>query len=334
MSGRATAEAPSNIAFVKYWGTRDLERTLPYNPSISMTLSRCVSRCTVERRPPAEGVEVLWRPEGGELAPAPEAFRAGVERHLRRLAATAGVESGFRVATANTFPTGAGIASSASGFAALAVAATAVLGLPAGWRELSARARESGSGSAARSTLGGYVEWPAPEALEGEHAAQLHPAGHWALSDLVAVVDASPKRVSSRDGHRAAPGSPYFARRLELLPGRLDRVRRALARRDMTELGPVIEEEALDLHLIAISSRPPIHYWRPGTLAVLEAARELRAEGVEVWATIDAGPNVHLICETGDEARVEERVAALPEVERLIVDRVGEGPRLLDEHLV
>jgi diphosphomevalonate decarboxylase len=334
VGGRASFEAPANIAFIKYWGTLDPERTLPYNPSISMTLARCVSRCTVEWRPGRSGEsEVLFRPWGGELAPAPEGFATGVRRHLRRLAAWAGIDGSFRVSTENTFPTGAGIASSASGYAALALAFVAAVGRTAEAAELSRLARASGSGSAARSVLGGYVEWPAGDGEALSYALELASHDHWELCDLVAVVDASPKAVSSLDGHRAAPSSPFFEPRQEHLPRRLERVRRAIEARELSVLGPAIEEEAIELHLIAMSSRPPIYYWRPATLAVLETARALRREGVEVWATIDAGPNVHLLCEPAAEERVAERIEGLPEVERLIRDRVGPGPRPLAEEV-
>lgn len=331
-AGRATAEAAANIAFIKYWGTRDPEATLPYNPSISMTLSRCVSRCTIERAVEGRG-EVLFRPAGGDLAAAAPAFARGVERHLAALSRWAGLEGPFRVVCENTFPTGAGIASSASGFAALATAFCALAGREVSARELSVLARLSGSGSAARSALGGFVEWPeGGDDAEG-YSVPLAPAGHWELHDLVAVVDDSPKEVSSRQGHEAAPSSPYFQPRLELLAERLAVVRRAVGARDLAELGPVIEEEAIDLHLIAMSSRPPIFYWRPATLTVLAAVRELRRAGTAVWATIDAGPNVHLICEPPEVERVAAEIGSLPEVERLIRDRVGEGPRVLGEHL-
>ncbi len=336
-AGKATAVAPANIAFVKYWGTRDEERTLPYNPSISMTLARCVSRCTVELRPEGSDLELLFGEGSAGLAPPSPEFARGVERHLGRLAEWAGYRGGFRVAARNEFPTGAGLASSASGFTALALAAAAALGREPGPEELSALARRSGSGSAARSAWGGYVEWPAAGG-DGEGAAQLAAAAHWDLRDLVAVVDASPKGVSSRAGHRLAPTSPYFERRLALLAARLERVRGAIAARSLAELGPVVEEEAIDLHLIAMSSRPPVYYWRPGTLAVLAEARRLRdAEGVAVWATIDAGPNVHLICEPAAEAAVAARMTALPEVVAVLRDGVGGGPRVLrgaEDHLI
>lgn len=335
MSGKASVEAPSNIAFIKYWGTRDRERTLPYNPSISMTLSRCVSRCTVEHRPDGVGHEVLLRDGGDDrFLPAGEAFASGVKRHLDRLRHWAGAEGSFAVATENSFPTGAGMASSASGFAALTLATLGALGRRLGIEEVSALARLSGSGSAARSVLGGYVEWPSERSVREGAAVELAPAGHWELCDVVAVVDSSPKEVSSRQGHRRAPSSPYWERRLERLPARLEEVRRAIAERDLERLGKVMEDEAVDMHLVAMSSRPPILYWTAGTFAVLELARRLRQRGVGAWATIDAGPNVHLICASDDAATVSEELEACDEVESVIFDRVGAGPRPLERHLV
>jgi diphosphomevalonate decarboxylase len=395
-AGKATASAPANIAFVKYWGARDPARALPLAPSISMTLDRCRSRTTVEvvGTAAAGEDEVLLRAPGGALEPAPERFAARVRRHLDALrewaagsaADTAGPEprggadagprangsgadgpradgsgadgpgargSGaagprFRVATENSFPAEAGLASSASGFAALAVAVAAALGRdplgdPArgglGGAELSSLARRSGSGSAARSVLGGYVEWPAAAAGGSDddpRAAALAPASHWALADVVAVVESEPKAVSSLDGHRLAPTSPHFERRLAELPRRLAEVRAAIAARDLARLGPVLEEEAVELHLIAMSSRPPVFYWRPGTLAVLAAVRGLRAPGagLAAWATMDAGPNVHVICPAAEAGEVAARLERLPAVRGVIADRAGEGPALHDEHLI
>lgn len=330
---KATVIAPSNIAFVKYWGAKDLERALPVNPSISMTLSRCVSRTTVEHLPAAAESEVWLIGKDGALEPAPRGFAHAVERHARALAGEVGAVGGFRIATGNSFPSAAGIASSASGFAALALAVAGALGVERTAAELSRWARLSGSGSAARSVLGGYVEWPGKAGDAESPACQLADPGHWALCDVVAVVDDAPKAVSSRDGHRRAPTSPYFERRQEILPGRLATVRRAIADRDLAMLGKAVEAEAIDLHLIAMSSDPPIHYWQPGTLSVMARARALRGDGVAVYSTMDAGPNVHLICEPTAEATVVEAMEALPEVLSVIRDSVGRGPETAEEDL-
>ena len=331
MSGKATVVAPSNIAFIKYWGTRDVEKTLPWNPSISMTLSECVSRCTVERVNEAKDGEVLLR-QGDDLIPAPDSFAEPVRRHLDLVRSWSGVSGGLRVATENSFPTGAGMASSASGFAALTLAAAAALGRALEVEEASIVARSSGSGSAARSVLGGFVEWPGDE--KSDAARQLAGAEHWPLSDVVAVVSSSAKEVSSREGHRRATSSPVFDRRLLALPERLRKVRRAIAERDILELGSVLEEEALELHLVAMSSRPPIFYWTGGTIAVLRRVRELRSDGLEAFSTIDAGPNVHVICPSDQETQVADALGRMAEIESVITDRIGDGPYQTDEHLV
>jgi len=328
---KATATAPSNIAFIKYWGARDLERAIPFHPSISMTLERCSTRTTVAFEPGTSAPdEVSIAEEGGALRPAAGQFRDRILRHLERLRREAGLQGRFRVATRNSFPSGAGLASSASGFAALTLAAAKALGLALPVERLSALAASSGSGSAARSLLGGYVEWPAgPD----ESARQLAPASHWELRDVIAIVDEEPKPVSSLEGHRRAPTSPHFETRLRLLPERTDRVREAIARRRLDLLGPALEEEAIELHLVAMSSRPPVFYWKPGTLRVLEAVRAMREDGCEAWATLDAGANVHVVCSPRWEAWVERELARLPEVRRVVVDGVGAGPRHHTDHL-
>jgi len=334
---KITVSAPSNIAFVKYWGATDLQRALPINPSFSMTLTECTSRSTVELLPEGMSDEVfLVDGNGGRLAEAPEAFRGRIQAHLERLRAW-GVEHGrppygFRVATRNSFPAAAGLASSASGFAALTCAVTRALGFELGLEELSDLARRSGSGSASRSILGGYVQWPTGDGEEGAYAHQVFPADHWDLADVIAVIETGPKRVSSLEGHRRAPSSPHFPRRLELLPGRLTAMRKAVEARDFDTFALLLEEEAIELHLIAMSSKPPVFYWQPGTVEVLAAVRAMRDEGVPAASTMDAGANVHVVCPGEATAGVAERLEGLTSVQRVIRDRVGPGPTALDEH--
>ncbi len=335
---KATISAPANIAFIKYWGASDLERALPNNPSISMTLDTCVTLCTVETLG-HEGADEVWlaEPDGGFGSLEPE-FDRRVRAHLDRIRRWAGRSEAVRVATRNTFPTAGGLASSASGFAALTLAAAGAFDKKATDKELSLLARRSGSGSASRSVYGGFVEWAAPQgdgkpSDDSSYAKPLFDAEHWELRDVIAVVEIGPKTVSSLEGHRRALASPYYDKRQELLPQRLDKVRQALRQRDLAALGPVLEEEAVDLHLIAMSSHPPVFYWSPGTVAVLRAVRELRQEGLAAWATMDAGANVHVICDPDSEDEVAERLEDLPAVGFVIRDGVGTGPEREQEHL-
>jgi diphosphomevalonate decarboxylase len=333
---KATVTAPANIAFIKYWGARDLERALPMNSSISMTLEHCVSQCTVETLDHG-GEDEVWlaEPDGGFGTPEAD-FSHRVREHLDRIRQWAGRKEPVRVATRNSFPTAGGLASSASGFAALTLAAVNAFGKKASARDLSLLARRSGSGSACRSVLGGFVEWPETKADgsdEESYARQIADAEHWDLRNIIAVVEIGPKSVPSIEGHRRATTSPYYTKRLELLPDRLDQVRRAIRERDLDALGPVIEQEAIDLHLIAMSSNPPIFYWSPGTLSVIRAVRELRQEGLAAWITMDAGANVHVICDADSEDDVAERLEDLPAVGFVIRDGVGPGPDDEAEHL-
>jgi diphosphomevalonate decarboxylase len=330
---KTTFAAPANIAFIKYWGARDLDRVVPLNSSISMTLDHCVSRCTAELIHGDRDEIWLAEANGGFTAPQAE-FTRRIQQHLDRMRAWAGREERFRIATRNSFPSAAGLASSASGFAALTLATAGALGrgdTPA--TELSRLAGSSGSGSATRSVLGGYVQWTAGDTPAASQAVQLAEADHWELRDVIAVVEIGPKSVPSLEGHRRALTSPYMGRRLELLPERLAKVRQAIAERDLSLLGPVLEEEAVDLHLIAMSSHPPVFYWAPGTLAVLRTVRELRQEGLAAWATMDAGANVHVICDTDSEEDVADRLENLPAVGFVIQDGVGGGPEADAEHL-
>lgn len=328
MSRTATAIAPSNIALIKYWGLRNESLLVPYNASISMTLSRSRTRTTVEFDPDANGIEVWIGSDDGPQE-APDGFSRRVEEHVHKIAERFDVSGGFSVWTENTFPASAGLASSASGFAALAVATCGALGHPVTGSEAPPLVLLGGSGSAARSLAGGYVQWPSRNLRDKIEV--VAPRDHWVLADVIAVVESAPKEVSSLEGHRRAPSSPHFGRRLELLPARSEVVRRAIQQRDFERLSKAVEEEALELHLIAMSCRPRIMYWRPGTLEVLARVRELNEDGVPCCFTMDAGPNVHVLCEPDDEGTIAEALSDLPVVETVIRDQTGHGARFQDD---
>lgn len=336
---RATVVSPSNIAFIKYWGAQDLSRVVPENASFSMTLRTCHSRCSVEHVPDAAQHDVRWRAGDGGFEMAPPSFSERVVAHLDRLRDHYQCGGAFRVATENSFPSAAGLASSASGFSALSLAVMAALGRDEPDAVRSDWARRSGSGSASRSVFGGYVQWPEQEESGAAdptacHAVQLWSADHWDLRDVIAVVEDGAKEVSSLEGHRRARTSPYFEQRLKLLPERLRTVKRAMADRDFDALGPVIEAEAIDLHCIGMTSEPAIYYWKPATLAVLEAVRGLRRDGVPAWITMDAGANVHVICEPASEPAVVRRLQQVDGVLQILRDGVGSGPYEETTHLL
>lgn len=319
----ATATAGANIALIKYWGVRDPAHNIPLNDSISITLDTTRTVTTVEFDPTlAQDVLSI----GG--APAEERALQRASRHLDVLRERAGVTWPARITSKNTFPMGAGIASSASAFAALTVAAAAALGLDLDARELSRIARR-GSGSAARSIHGGYVWWHAGTDDVSSYAEQLAPSDHWGLRDVIVIVEEEEKAVSSAQGHRLAQTSDFLQARLAQVERNLPTVREAIRSRDLTMLGPLIEADALAMHFVMMSSTPPLFYWAPATLAVIKAVQAWRGQGVQVYFTIDAGPNVHLLCEADDVQAVIRKVRALPDVRDVIVAGPGSGATII-----
>ncbi len=327
---KATICAGSNIAFIKYWGVDDATINLPQNNSISMTLADAHTTTTLEWLPARALTQDEITLDGVRLD---ERKAARLVRHLDRVRTLATVDYRARVVSQNNFPMASGIASSASGFAALTTAACHALGLNLDATRLSAIARR-GSGSASRSLFGGFVEWERGYDDASSVAHQLHPADHWDLYDVVAVVSGVEKAVSSEQGHGLAGSSPLNRGRVAGLDHALAEVRTALADRDLHRLGPVIEQDALAMHAVMMTSSPNLLYWQPGTLEIIHAIRQWREqEGLAAYFTIDAGPNIHVICEAATAPIVQSRLQTLSSVQQIIVSRPGPAPLVLREHL-
>jgi diphosphomevalonate decarboxylase len=306
---KATAQAHANIALVKYWGKRDDARLLPQAASLSVALDKLLTTTTVELGVAEDSFELDGRREDPARA--------------RALLDAAGIGAKARIVSRNAFPTAAGLASSASGFAALAVAATAAAGQDRPVAELSALAR-LGSGSAARSVPGGWAVW------EGESARQVFPPSHWELRFCIAVCAAGPKQVGSRDGMRTTRDtSPYHAAWIEQCRRDLPQALELLEARDLRDLGALAERNALRMHADALAADPPLLYWQPATVGCLLALRELRASGVSVWATIDAGPHVVALCAPADAARVEAALRGVAGVNEVLVCAPAGGASLV-----
>jgi diphosphomevalonate decarboxylase len=318
----ATARAGANIALVKYWGKRDPNLNLPAAGSLSITLGELetVTRVEVGSRLAQDSFEL----DGQACDAAPV---SAVLDLLRPVGAPR-----CRVVSRNNFPTGAGLASSASGHAALVVAAAAVFRPELGRAALSAIARR-GSGSAARSLFGGFCEMDAGQAEDGSDclARGLQAAEYWPLEVIVAITDAGPKAVSSRDGmNRTMATSPYYPAWVASVPADLERARQAIAARDFDELAQVSEHSALKMHASALAARPGLLYWNGATVACLERIRALRDEGVGVFFTVDAGPQVKAVCRPGESERVAAALDAMPGVQQVLRSGLGAGARLID----
>lgn len=325
---KATAEARANIALIKYWGQRDAKLNLPLTSSISMTVDSLVTTTTVEADASLKADTLAIN--GVEQAGAP---LARAQRFLDELRRRAQNPSFVRIASRNTFAASAGLASSASAFAALTVAGFAALGAKVPEREMTTFAR-LGSGSAARSIHGGFVEWHAGATHDASYAEQLAPPEHLDLHDVVAILDEGEKKVGSAEGHGHAGTSPLLEGRVARVPALLADVREGIRARDVDKLGRAAEEDALLMHAVMMTSRPSLLYWSPGTVAGLHAVRRWREEGIRVYATIDAGPNLHLLCAGRDAPEVARRARDELGASTVLDNKPGEGAKLAAKHLV
>ncbi len=320
----ARARAHSNIAFIKYWGNRDHSLRLPANSSLSMNLKDLHTTTTLEWLG-AAGADFL------EIngAPADPGALDRVSAHLDVIRRRFGMQSAARVSSMNNFPMGTGIASSASAFAALSLAAVSALGVVLRERELSALAR-LGSGSAARSIPSGFVEWRAGDAHETSYAETFVQANHWDLVDVIAVVSRRHKHIGSSAGHLEADSSVLQSARVASVEGRLSAVKTAIASRDFEAFADIVEEDSNLMHAVMMTSKPPLFYWDPLSLRVMQAVRNWRAaDGLRVCYTLDAGPNVHCICEAGDAAAVKANLRDLSEDVEILQSSAGPGACVL-----
>ena len=299
----ATAYAPANIALAKYWGKRDRVLNLPVNGSLSISLGSHGSRTTI-RAADTDSI-TLNGVLAGEDSPLHRRTFAFIE-HIRR-----GAPQPLAISSENTIPTAAGLASSASGFAALTCALNAYwqLGLPDA--VLSALAR-IGSGSAARSLWHGFVKWERGTRDDGRDSIAAPIASDWQELRIALVeIDSGAKKTASGDGmNHTTATSPLYAAWPATASADLAALEAAIAARDFSALGSVAEANALAMHATMLAARPALCYLQAQTLTTLHRLWQARAEGLEIYATIDAGPNVKILCRAEDEAAVR---AAFPQ---------------------
>lgn len=324
---RCKVRAHANIALSKYWGKSDLALNLPAVPSVSMTLDGLVTETEVRFDTRLRTDRVFL---DGRRASAAE--RQRVVEVLDQVRSAAGHLQRAEVRSANHFPTAAGLASSASGFAALAAAATRAAELDWDDKRVSALARQA-SASAARSVFGGFVELPAGKPGQASLAARpLHDERYWDLRIVVAETAKGPKKVGSTAGmERSRRTSPYYEAWVAAAPKLSAQVKRGLKLRHLPLLGAAMEQSTLAFHACAMASAPGILYFQPATLAALATVRDLRdRRGVEVFATMDAGPHVKALCHVDDVGRVRRALTRTEGVIATGVSAPGPGVEILE----
>lgn len=320
---KTIAKAPANIAFIKYWGKRNEKHRIPINNSISMNLSDVYTITSVRFNKNFKKDTVRI---DGELIGGTDEER--VKKFLDLVRKKSGIKEKAEVISKNNFPKGTGIASSASGFAALALASTKAVGMDLNEKELSILAR-LGSGSACRSIPDGFVEWKSGKTSDSSYAYTLFHTDYWNICDVIAVVSEKSKKVSSTQGHAITESSPFFKSRILGMNSKVKEIKLALMRKDFTVFGEIVEEEALNMHTVMMTSHPPLIYWNPTTLELVLSIIKWRKEGIESYFTIDAGPNVHIICKSKDVDKIKSQLFKLSGVRKVLVNRPSKGAHLL-----
>ncbi|MBU2520471.1 MAG: diphosphomevalonate decarboxylase [Nanoarchaeota archaeon] len=328
---KATAVANSNIALTKYWGKRDSKLMLPQNGSISMTLDGLNTTTTVEFNPTYENDIVILNDQ--ELTD--EKDVGEIIKHLDLIREMAGITERVKVVSKNNFPTAAGLASSASGFAALSFAASKAAGLDFDKKELSMLSRR-GSGSASRSIEGGFVEWHRGEREDGtdSFAEQIAPKDHWDFRMVTTIVSIEEKKVKSRAGMaQTLKTCPYYDKWLATVNEDINTVREGIKEKNFTKVGETAEFNSLKMHATMITTKPSIIYWNPATMEIMHAIQAWREEDLESYFTMDAGPNVKVMCMAKDADELKSRLEQLPGVKQAIICKPGDAAKLVDEHL-
>jgi diphosphomevalonate decarboxylase len=323
---KSTAIAPSNIAFTKYWGRKDEKLRLPMNGSIAMTLSNLLTTTTVEFSKEYLKDEFIFNGDPTDKE------TSKVINHLDRVRNLAGIDLKAKVSSNNNFPTGTGLSSSASGFAALSLAASKAAGLDLSEKELSILARQ-GSGSACRSIPSGIVEWLDGDTSETSFAKTIFDKDYWDIADVVAVVSEGRKDISTSDAHEGANTSSFMNVRVKGMKEKNELLKKLIKEKSFTEFGELIESEALELHAIYITQKPSLIYLMPNSLLIMKLCKKWREEGLEVYFTVNTGQDIHLIVEKKNVAALEQKLKDIPEVKQVIVNYPGEGVRLSSNHL-
>ncbi len=315
----ASAKAHTNIALAKYWGKIDEQFNLPAVPSLSLTLNALWTQTSVQFDDalPCDHFTLNEQP-----ASALQLSR--VSALLDRVRTRANITSAARIESFNNFPTASGLASSASGFAALAAAATRAANLDCSLEQLSALARRS-SASAARSVFGGFVDLKA--GIVGDDTLSAAPLNiePWDIVMMVVIVDTTQKAVGSTKGmNHCAATSPYYKEWIHKAPQWHEEVRKGVLARDIERVGQAMEASTFAMHACALAADPALLYWKPITLAVLRHIHDLRQQDqLQAWCTMDAGPHVKVLCSTQTALTLAPLLKSIPGVHNVITSEAG-----------
>lgn len=313
-------QAHTNIALIKYWGKRNEDLILPVTNSLSLTLQAFYAQTQVEFSESLAHDQFILN---GKVQD--EKSLEKISHFLDRFRVLAECDSPAQVISNNFVPTAAGLASSSSAFAALACACNQALGLDLNQRQLSILARQ-GSGSASRSLYGGLVEWERGEKnlSDTSYAKPIDPAD-WGLAMLIILVNRGEKKISSRQGMRLTMAtSPFYAFWPQTVAEDLAAMKEAIGDRDLNRMGQIMEHNAMKMHATMLASNPSFTYLEGDSIRAINAVKEARQAGFIAYYTMDAGPNVKILC---PEAQAKELITFMRgRLDDLQIIHSGVGP--------
>ncbi len=321
---KATIKACANLALIKYWGNAFSELNIPINDSISVSLSELQTTTTLEFYQDEDQLILNDSPVSGEGR---QRFDF-VLRHFRMLT---GVTDNVKIVTTNNFPTAAGIASSASGFGAMAHALYEASGLDYSDLQVSSLAR-LGSGSASRTIHPGFAHWHRGADHETSHATQLAPPNN--LRILVTITSPEEKPLSSSKAMlRSKESSPFFAQRGNTANDHIPYLKKALLEWDFATIGEITQREANNLHAVINTTEMGIYYWNRTTVEIIHRIKQLQTSGIPCYYTMDAGPQVKVLVMPEHVKEVEKSLAEIDDIKRIINSGVGFGSQVTQDHL-
>ncbi len=318
-----TVHSHANIALIKYWGKRDETLFLPTKNSISITVSKLKTITTIGlSNKNKDIISFDWK----------SSVKKSTEKITRLLdifRKNYNIDAHFTIQTQNEFPTGAGLASSSSGFSALAVGLDALCNLKLSKKEISMLARQ-GSGSACRSVYGGFVQWHKGTKPDGSDsfAEQLFSEKHWPeLRILIAVIKEEEKPISSREGMlQTVATSPFYKQWLLESEQRIPMMIAALEKKDLTLVGELAEHDWYGMRQTMLTTKPPLDYCITATHNVINTVKELRKKNIQSYYTTDAGPNVKILCLENNIEKIKSNLKNFPGIIKLLECRVAQDP--------
>ncbi len=329
---KSSAISHPNIALVKYWGKRDQNLILPYNSSISMTVDTLKTHTTVEfNKKYSEDIFILNREKVKKNT---KNYKKYIGRFLEKIREKTGEDLKVKIMSENNFPTAAGLASSASGFSALSAAINDALDLDLAKKELSQLSRQ-GSGSSTRSIFGGFVKWYKGEEPDGSDSYAEQILNDWSDFRMICCITSrQEKKVKSRAGMAASVStSPMYSGWLLSIQKDIQEIEKGLQRKDFSLVGEVSERNCLKMHSVMMTTKPSLIYWNDVTIRIIKSIMGWREEGLESYFTIDAGPQVKIICLKKDVDKIQKKCKKIEGVKDIIITKPGQGSRITNKHL-